>query len=156
MKSIKLLILVAIAIGASLSASAQKPSPIVTPKQTAAAEKEVRLFFDTYAEDLQKHRREAIAERYDRRGTYFLGNGQKELRPFEAVKERYVNKWKGPKSFEWKDLSFEILSPTVAAVLGRFEWQTADGKTFNYSYTGILTKRGDQWRIRVEDESSAQ
>lgn len=156
MKSINLLILICVAICASLSASAQKPRDAVSPKQAAAAEKKVRLFFDSYAEDLRNHRREAIAERYDRRGAYFLGNSKKEFSSFETIKERYLTKWSGPKSFEWKDLSFEILSPSVVAVLGRFEWQTAEGKTFSFSYTGILTKLDGRWRIRVEDESTAQ
>jgi hypothetical protein len=122
-------------------------------KSLAEVEREVRRFYDTYADDLREHRRESIANRYDTRGVYFLGNGQKSLETFEATKNRYLTKWKGPKSFEWKDLSFEVLSKDAAVVLGRFEWRTESGETFKYSYTGLLLKQSGQWRIRVEDES---
>ena len=47
-------------------------------------------------------------------------------------------KWSGPKSFAWKDLSFEPISKDAAVVVGRFEWQTASGQTINSSYTGVL------------------
>ena len=83
-----------------------------------------------------------------------MGNGNKTLGTFRELRGRYIEKWKGPKAFEWKDMSFEILLPTVAVVLGKFEWQTADGKLFKYSYTGVLVKRDGRRRIRVEDESS--
>jgi len=156
MKGVKLSLLICISLYASLSASAQKPRETMTQKQAAAVEQEVRQFFEGYAEDLRQQRRDAIADRYDRRGAYMMGNGQKRLSTFEELRSRYVDKWKGPKSFEWKDLSFEVLSPGVAVVVGRFEWQTTDGKMFKYSYTGVLTKREGQWRIRVEDESTAQ
>jgi hypothetical protein len=126
-----------------------------TQEQIATAEKEVRQFYEAYAEDLRQHRRDAIADRYDRRGVYLMGQGRKSLSTFEAVRTRYLNKWNGPKSFQWKDLSFEILSPEIAAVIGTFEWQTTDGKILGFSYTGVLVKRDGQWRIRIEDESSA-
>jgi hypothetical protein len=138
---------------AGLNATAQKSTDRSSPKQIAAAEKEVMQFYESYAEDLRQHRREAIGDRYDRRGTYFMGNGRKYFDTFDAVKARYLMKWNGPKSFEWRDLAFEILSPTIAVVVGRFEWSTAEGTAMKYSYTGVLVKRDGQWRIRVEDES---
>jgi hypothetical protein len=156
MKTAILLLLTCIFIFASLNAAAQKAKVSTPQKQIATAEKEVREFFESYGEDLRLHRREAIADRYDRRGAYLMGNGGKDLVPFEAVKDRYLNKWPGPKSFQWKDLSFEMLSPAIAVVLGKFEWQRADDKVFNYSYTGVLVKRDGRWRIRVEDESGTR
>ena len=33
-----------------------------------SAEKELRAFYDSYADDLREHKRDAIGERYDRRG----------------------------------------------------------------------------------------
>ena len=131
--------------------------PVIAQKadrRTAAAEQEARQFFDAYAEDLRNHRREAVADRYDRRGVFMMGNGNKSLATFEGVKDRYLTKWKGPKSFQWKDLSFDVLAPNVVAVLGKFEWETVDSKVLSFSYTGILIKRDGQWRIRVEDEST--
>ncbi len=122
-----------------------------TPKMSAA-EKEIRAFFDGYAEDLRQHRTEAIADRYDRRGTYLLGNGGKELVSFEDNKRYYTTKWKGPKSFVWKDFSFEIISKTAVVAVGKFEWQD-EKDTATCSYSGLLIKTSGKWRIRVEDES---
>jgi hypothetical protein len=119
----------------------------------ASTEREVREFYDSYAEDLRRHRRGAIADRYDPRGVFFLGQGGKSLESFEATKNRYLTKWTGPKSFEWKDLSIEVLSPHAAVVVGRFEWQTDSGETLSYSYTGLVLQHSGRWRIRVEDES---
>ena len=153
MRRLKLPILICIVTLTLVPASAQNASERTVPKRIAAAEQGVRQFYESYADDLRQHRREGIADRYDRRGVYMMGNGQKNLVTFEDVKARYLTKWKGPKSFEWHDLSFEILTPDIAVVLGRFEWHTEDGKTLKFSYTGVLVKRDGKWRIRVEDES---
>jgi hypothetical protein len=138
-----------------IAASAQSPSTAGKPQGMSATERSVREFFDSYAEDLRGSKREAIADRYDRRGAYMVGNGSKELVPFEQVKDRYLNKWSGPKAFNWKDLSVEIVSKNSAVVTGLFEWQTPSGTTFKYSYTGLLIKQEGKWRIRLEDESTA-
>ncbi len=124
------------------------------PQTMSATERSVREFYDSYAEDLRTHKREAIADRYDRRGVYMVGNGTKSLEPFDKVRERYMTKWSGPKSFAWKDLSVEIISKDSAVVTGLFEWQAASGTTYNYSYTGLLIKQEGKWRIRLEDEST--
>jgi hypothetical protein len=138
-----------------LVAQAQKVKTSKPEKQNnaAAIEREIRGFFDSYAEHLRQHRREAIANSYDSRGYYRLGNGEKTLVSFEDAKTHYLTKWTGPRSFEWKDLSIEILSPDTAVVVGLFEWQTASGQMRSFSYTGLLIKHSGRWRIRVEDES---
>ena len=140
----------------SAVAEAQKAKAPKPQKQNdlMATEREVREFYDSYAEDLRRHRREAIADRYDPRGVFFLGHGGKTLRSFEETKNRYQTRWVGPKSFEWKDLSIEVLSPDAAVVVGRFDWQTDTGVILTYSYTGLLIKHSGGWRIRVEDEST--
>ena len=120
---------------------------------TRTIEREVRQFYDAYAEDLRRHRAEAIANRYDSRGYFSMGNGNKRFVTFEESKKRYTTQWTGPKSFEWKDLSFEVLSPNSAAVVGLFDWTGASGVKDTFSYTSVLTKQAGQWRIRVEDES---
>ena len=84
-----------------------------------------------------------------------VGNGSKSLVPYDKVKERYLTKWSGPRSFNWKDLSVEVVSKDSVIVTGLFEWETAAGATLNYSYTGLLIKRDGKWRIRLEDESTA-
>jgi quercetin dioxygenase-like cupin family protein len=116
-------------------------------------EQELRQFYDGYAEDLRQHRSEAIANRYDSRGYFALGNGSKRLVSFEDNKKTYTTRWTGPKSFAWRDLSFEVLSATSAAVVGLFDWTGSSGATDTGSYTAVLTKQSQQWRIRVEDES---
>jgi len=137
------------------SAYAQHGAKPARSQAVSETERSVRSFFDSYAEDLRGHKREAIADRYDRRGVYMVGNGRKSFETFENVRDRYLNKWSGPKSFAWKDLSVEVLSKDAAVVTGLFEWQTATGATFNYSYTGLLLRRDGKWRIRLEDESTA-
>jgi hypothetical protein len=69
--------------------------------------REARWFMDAYAADIRAGNREAIADRYDRRGAYFLGNGTKELASFDAIRNDYLTGWKPPADFEWFDLSYE-------------------------------------------------
>ncbi|MEJ7623873.1 MAG: DUF4440 domain-containing protein [Pyrinomonadaceae bacterium] len=139
-----------------LVAEAQK---VITPKlqkqnnSATATESEIKAFFDSYAEDLRFARREAIANRYDSRGYFRMGNGSKRLASFEETKERYLKRWTGPKSFDWRDLSIEVLSPDAAVVTGLFDLESAAGQKLTFSYTGLLIKQAGKWRIRVEDES---
>src|SRR4028118_2048982 len=109
-------------------------------KDAAIVEREIKDFFDSYAEDLRQHRGEAIANRYDPRGYFRMGNGSKTLVSFEDVKNRYLTKWTGPKSFEWRDVSIEVLSPEAAVVVGLFYWQRDVGDKVTFSYTGLLVK----------------
>ena len=129
--------------------------PAKTAGPMSETERSIRAFYDAYAEDLRGHKRESIADRYDRRGVYMVGNGRKSLQPFDQVKDQYLTKWSGPKAFTWKDLSVEVLSKETAVVTGLFEWQADSGAVFNYSYTGLLVKQDGKWRIRLEDESTA-
>jgi hypothetical protein len=153
MKHAKALLACALLFSTTIAAAAQKAKPAKPSSSLAATEREVRAFYEAYAEDLRQHRRAAIAERYDRRGVYFLGNGSKTLESYEAVRNSYLTKWTGPKSFVWQDLSIEVLSPNAAVVLARFAWQTEKGETLTFSYTGVVLRQAGQWRIRVEDES---
>ena len=113
----------------------------------------MRLFFEAYGEDLRKHRRDAIVNRYDRLGTYFMGNGRKSFDTFDSVKDRYLKKWNGPKHFEWKDVSIDVISKTSALVTALFEWTPDSGDVAKCSYTGLFLKGSGEWRIRAEDES---
>lgn len=152
MKPVQFLFVCSLLLCAALTVEAQT-AKAAKPSRVTATEREVLAFYDAYAEDLRQHRRAAIAERYDRRGVFFMGNGTKQWESYEATKNSYLTKWTGPKSFAWKDLTVEVLSPNAAVVLARFEWQTADGETLTFSYTGVVLRQADQWRIRVEDES---
>lgn len=118
-----------------------------------ALEKEIKAYFDSYAEDIRQHRKEEIANRYDRRGYYWGGNGTKAFSSFEEIKNHYLNEWTGPSSFEWKDLSIDVLSPDAAVVTGLFESQRPAGGSGNVSYTAVLVKRAGKWVIRLENKS---
>jgi hypothetical protein len=136
-------------------ASAQEiqGSKTLDPKTLVNVEREVKEFYNSYGEDLRWHRRDAIANRYDTNGFFQVGNGSKSLDSFESNKKYYQTKWIGPKSFEWKDISIEVVSTDTAVVVGRFEWETDGGETYKFSYTALVKKTAGVWRIRVEDES---
>ncbi|HEY0459566.1 MAG TPA: DUF4440 domain-containing protein [Pyrinomonadaceae bacterium] len=152
-------IVMAVVVLAVFQIAAYAQSPAKTPKpekRSAAAVKaegEIKEFFDSYGDDLRAARREAIADRYDARGYFRLGNGNKTLVSFEDNKKRYQTRWTPPKSFTWKDLSIEVLSADAAAVVGLFDWQAATGEKAALSYSALLVRQAGKWRIRVEDES---
>jgi hypothetical protein len=146
----KTVIFIFLVLAASAALMAQSSSPAAA---NALAERELRAFYDAYADDLIKGQREAIANRYDPRGYFSLGNGSKQFLSFEDTRKRYLTRWNAPKSFAWRDLSFDIVSPTTASVLGLFDYQAQSGDKATYSYSASLTKQAGQWRIRVEDES---
>ena len=135
----------------------EKQAPVAAAvgelKQSSDADRELKQFFDEYGEDIRQARRAAIADRYDSRGYYSLGNGTKTFLSFDETKARYLTRWTGPKSFEWKDLSFEVLSSTSAAAAGLFDIEFANGQKATYSYSASLIKQSGKWKIRVEDES---
>ena len=117
-------------------------------------EAEARAFMESYAQDLRGGAREAIVARYDRRGAYLVGNGRKELLPVDSLRAIYTGQnWQPPASFEWRDLSYEVLGDDAVMVVGRFEWTDAQGRMLPVSYTGLLLRQDGEWRIRLEDES---
>ena len=128
------------------------PKPLEQGSVTQV-EREVRAFLDSYAEDLRQQRRDAIVARYDSRGAYFLGHGHKILESIESIKKRYLTEWQGPKSFDWKDISLEVLSPAAVVVACRFDWQEEGQEITTVSYTGLFIKSSGSWHIRLEDES---
>ncbi|HEX8362119.1 MAG TPA: DUF4440 domain-containing protein [Longimicrobium sp.] len=120
----------------------------------AGVEAEARAFMDAYARDLLAGNRAAIAARYDRRGAYFMGNGQKDFQPYEAIVARYGGpRWNPPATFEWRDLSFEPAGPDAVLVAGRFTWGRQGRAPMTLSYTGFLHRQDGVLRIRLEDES---
>lgn len=117
-------------------------------------EAEARAFMDAYARDLQAGAREAIVARYDRRGSYLVGNGRKDLLSVDSLRSIYTGpNWQPPAIFAWRDLSYEVLGDDAVMVVGRFEWTDAQGRMLPVSYTGLLLRQDGQWRIRLEDES---
>jgi hypothetical protein len=115
-------------------------------------EAEARAFMESYARDLRGGAREAIAARYDRRGAYRVGGGQKTLEPLDSIRAGYTGRWQAPAAFEWHDLSYEVLGDDAVMVVGRFEWTDAQGRVLPLTYTGLLVRQDGEWRIRLEDE----
>ena len=122
----------------------------------AELETEARTFMEAYAQDLRNRDAEAVAARYNRSGAYRLGHGRKEFNPFDSIRAGYLERWQGqkPTTFEWHDLSYEVLSADAVLVAGRFAWGRGDSlEPLNFSYTGLLTHQDGELRIRLEDES---
>ena len=145
---------------AALGAAACSPTrPAVESASAAAAAEsaivaEASAFMESYGADLAAGRRQAIADRYDRRGVYFLGDGRKNLRTWAQIEQRYRTGWQPPASFEWRDLSFEPAGRDAVVVAGLFVWGLGEGKgSETFSYTGLLVRQDGVLRIRLEDES---
>jgi len=145
----------ALLLCSGLVADAQSASAAgaMSSGKAAEVEREVRAFYESYAEDLRLHRLDSLVRRYDPRGVLFLGDGRKAFETFDALENQYRTEWKGPRSFRWRDLSVEVLSADAAVVVGRFEWQPEAGVISTFSYTSLLVRHTGGWRIRVEDES---
>ena len=121
--------------------------------QAYSIEAEAQEFMSAYAGDVRAGRRRSISDRYDRKGAYRVGEGEKKFESFETIRAAYEVAWSPPKSFEWKDLSYEAIGPDAVVVAGLFEWEIASGKKSTFSYTGLLVRRDGVLRIRLEDES---
>lgn len=126
------------------------------PVRMDSIEAEAREFMSGYATDLRAGNRSAIAARYDGRGAYMVGRGTKMLASPDSIRAIYHGAgWSAPSRFEWRDLSYEVLSPDAVLVTGRFEWTTRDAQTLPASYTGLLVRRDGRLRIRAEHEDIA-
>jgi len=121
----------------------------------AATEREIRAVLDSYAANSLASRREEVANSYDPRGYFALGNGVKQLVSFEESRKRYQTTWAAPQSFAWRDVSIEVLSPAAAVVTALLDVQRAGVKRTS-SYTGLFVKRAGKWVVRVNDESLPQ
>ncbi len=122
----------------------------------AELEAEARSFMEAYAQDIRNRDAEAVAARYNRSGAYRMGQGRKQFNSFDSIRAGYLERWlgQGPSTFEWQDLSFEVLSSDAVLVAGRFMWGRGDSLApLNFSYTGVLTRQDGELRIRLEDES---
>ena len=137
-----------------LSATSASCATISPP--AASVENEAREFMAGYARDLRAGDRPAIAARYDRRGAYMAGSGEKQVASPDSIRARYQHSsWTAPARFEWRDLSYEAVGPQAVLVSGRFEWTTTAGQSLPGSYTALLVREQGQLRIRAEHEDIA-
>ena len=118
---------------------------------------EARAFMASYAEDLLAGDRAGIADRYDRTGAFFLGDGRKTFETHARITAQYAGAdWQPPHRFEWRDLSYEPAGPDAVVVAGQFLWTPAAGAApLVFSYTALLHRQDGVLRIRLEDESTA-
>lgn len=117
---------------------------------------EAQAFMESYATDLREGRRDAIIERYDPRGTYFMGHGQKRFVTLDGLKAIYHGtQWQPPVTFAWRDMSYEPVGPDAVVMIGLIDWGLNPEVTIHISYTGLLLRRDGRWMIRLEDEDAA-
>ena len=126
---------------------------ILAAKDQVPIDVDAREFMSGYAEDLRRGRRQSIVDRYDRRGAYRVGEGEKNLESWELIRAAYMTQWTPPASFAWRDLSYEPIGNDAVIVVGLFDWGLADGRRLTFSYTGLLVRMDGELRIRLEDES---
>ncbi len=117
---------------------------------------EAQAFMESYATDLRGGRRDAILARYDPRGSYMMGHGQKRVLSLDDLAAIYHGtQWKPPVTFEWLDLSYEVVGPDAVVVAGLMDWGLSPEFKLRISYTGLLLRRDGRWMIRLEDEDAA-
>lgn len=134
-------------------------SPRTPSADNAAADAlagEARAFMESYAADLREGRRDAILARYDPRGAYMMGHGEKRELSLDSLAAIYHGtEWKPPASFDWVDLSFEVVGPNAVVIAGLMNWGFNAEFKLRISYTGLLLRRDGRWMIRLEDEDAA-
>jgi len=110
-----------------------------------------------YEADLRARDREAVIARYDRAGTFLLGNGHKAFLPFDSLAASYRTGWAGPDFVAFENLSYLRAGDSAMVVAGLFRWvQPGKPDTVLFSYVGLVRRTSDGLRISLEDESFAQ
>lgn len=150
---------IVLALGLLLHATAARAQAAVAiPPSTTAADAvlidEAKAFMDGYAADLLAGNRAAVAGRYDRTGVYEIRPAEKHFTPHAEIAARYANDWEKPVTFEWRDLSYEVLAPDKVMVTGLFAWGTsAISPPDVLSYAAVLGRQDGDLRIRMEAEA---
>jgi hypothetical protein len=140
-----------------LTAAAAVPSAARAQAADSAIVAEASAFMESYARDLSTANREGIAGRYDRRGAYFVFNGNRELTAWEMIQEQYRVRWEPPAVFSWGDLIYEPAGRNAVVVNGYFFWTRAQGEApIRFSYTALLQRQDGELRIRLENEFPSQ
>lgn len=113
------------------------------------------FFMDTFAEDVNSGDRKALANRYSRRGTIFIGGESKEELGFDRLSREYATSWKPPATFRWQNLAFEKLGEQAILVTGGIaRSDKAGSETSSQSYAVLLVKEDGELRIRMESGAS--
>ncbi len=113
----------------------------------------LREFMEGYGRDLAAGERAALGERYDTAGSLALINGRTIELSHAETAARYLESWTPPLFFQWDNLSYHIIEPETALVMGRFKWMRSEPDTTVYSYGAVLRLTPMGWRIRAEIET---
>ncbi|MTW09572.1 hypothetical protein GM658_03075 [Pseudoduganella eburnea] len=110
-----------------------------------------QFFMRTYADDLAAGDRKALANRYSRRGTIFIGGEWKEEVPFDKLSKEYASSWKPPVMFHWQGLAFEKIGDQAVMITGGVARSDQTGAaSTSHSYAVLLVKEDGVLRIRME------
>lgn len=113
-------------------------------------------WFDSYAQDLRAGDRRAVLARYHPDGAWIVRKGVPRLLDFGQLTQRYLEDWQPPISFEWQGLVLEPVGTGGLLAVGQFLWGRPAGTVERMSYTGLLLRHENSWRIRLEDENPAE
>ena len=114
-----------------------------------------QFFMNSYADDVSAGERKALANRYSRRGTIFIGGEWKEEVAFDKLSREYATSWKPPVTFRWQGLAFEKLGEEAVMITGGVaRGDKAGAETFSHSYAVLLIKEDGVLRIRMESGAS--
>jgi len=113
------------------------------------------FFMNTFADDVVSGERKALANRYSRRGTIFIGGEWKEEISFDRLSSEYATNWKPPATFRWQGLALEKLGEQAILVTGGIARSDKPGaETTSQSYAVLLVKEDGELRIRMESGAS--
>jgi len=143
MKAIKLILLVLV-----FGCTAEKTS-IDKPKIKA----EVQKFMDDYAVML-KDQIEKVGNLYYDSGAVMTFQGRTRFRVIDSLKASYARRPKTLEYFKWEDMRVDVLAEDAVLVTTNFYWHSRDmTDTAKLSYTGVLIKTQNGWKIKHEHES---
>lgn len=129
-------------------ASAGSPPAAAEPAITL----EARAMMEAYAAALRAGDRAAIADLYDRRGAWLFWEGEGEFQTHEAIALRYLERWRAPAAFGWRDLVFVPTGPDTITVGGAFDWTSPGEVPQPAFYHGQMVRQDGRLRIRIEHE----
>lgn len=143
MRVLKLIFLV------SMLGCAAKKSPLDKSKTKA----EVQKFMDDYAVML-KDQIENVGNLYYDSGAVMTFQGRSQFRVLDSLKSSYAKRPKTLKYFRWEGTRVDVLTEDAALVTAYFYWHSSRmADTAKFSYTGLLIKTPNGWKIKHEHES---
>lgn len=114
---------------------------------------EVQKFMDDYAVML-KDQIDKVGNLYYDSGALMTFQGSSRFRVLDSLKASYARRPKTLEYFKWEDIRVDALAQDAALVTANFYWYSRGAAdTAKLSYTGLLIKTQDGWKIKHEHES---